>query len=140
MQERHQRPSDQGDLLGRTVSDVVVGGWFCRDGRLAGFRCRFPRSAIARVTETAGPVLSRGVHGFGGRWLVNGSAKGLLTIDLVPRQRGRVMGFPVGLRRLIVSVEAPEILAAVLRANDSPGRDELDSRTRGDSVVTITRS
>src|SRR5437763_16836852 len=79
------------------------------------FRSRFPRAAITSVTETQKRFLSRGVHGFAGRWLVNGSGDGLLTIDLMPKQRGYVMGFPVGLRQLIVSVTEPDALAAALK-------------------------
>lgn len=78
------------------------------------FRARFPKRAVASVEETQEKPLSRGVHGFAGRWLVNGSGQGILTINLVPPQRGYVMGFPVRLRQLMVSVEEPAILAAAL--------------------------
>jgi hypothetical protein len=79
------------------------------------FRARFPRSAIAVVTKDHGRPLSRGVHGFAGRWLVNGSAQGLLRIDLTPGQHGYVTGFPVRLQRLVVSVTQPAALAAALK-------------------------
>jgi hypothetical protein len=79
------------------------------------FRSRFARTAVVSAAETAQSPLSRGVHGFAGRWLVNGSSHGILTIDLTPGQRGYVMGFPVDLRQLIVSMEEPEALAAILR-------------------------
>src|SRR2546430_17262945 len=79
------------------------------------FRTRFSRAAITSVTETQNRFLSRGVHGFAGRWLVNGSGDGLLTIDLMPTQRGYVMGFPVRLRQIIVSVTEPDALAAMLK-------------------------
>ncbi len=78
------------------------------------FRAHFPRTAVASATEAHERPLSRGVHGFAGRWLVNGSARGILTIDLMPVQRGYVMGFPVRLRRLMVSVADPAALAAAL--------------------------
>jgi len=54
------------------------------------------------------------VHGFAGRWLVNGSGRGILTLDLKPAQRGYVMGFPVRLRELQVSLERPEDVSAML--------------------------
>lgn len=79
-----------------------------------GFRARFPRSAVVSVTEHRQKPLSRGVHGFAGRWLVNGSGEGLVNIALEPRQRGYVMGFPVRLRNLLVSVEDPAGLIAAL--------------------------
>jgi hypothetical protein len=78
------------------------------------FRSRFPRAAVASATETHRRVLSRGVHGFAGRWLVNGSGEGLLTIEMASSQRAYVMGFPVRLRVLIVSVDEPAALAAAL--------------------------
>ena len=79
------------------------------------FRSSFPRAAVASAAETHERPLSRGVHGFAGRWLVNGSGQGILTIDLTPSQRGYVMGFPVRLRKLMVSVAEPAALAAALR-------------------------
>jgi hypothetical protein len=81
------------------------------------FRSRFPKAAVALVAEMHKSPLSRGVHGFAGRWLVNGSGQGILTIDLAPTQRGYVMGFPVRLRQLMVSVEEPAALAAALRSS-----------------------
>jgi len=79
------------------------------------FRARFPRAAIVSATEAQVSLLSRGVHGFAGQWLVNGSSQGLLLIALAPSQRGYVMGFPVRLQHLMVSVADPAALAAALR-------------------------
>ena len=79
------------------------------------FMACFPRAAVVSVAESNDHPLSRGVHGFAGRWLVNGSGEGILTIDLLPRQRGYVMGFPVRLRQLMVSVAEAEALAAALK-------------------------
>jgi hypothetical protein len=78
------------------------------------FRSRFPRTAVVLATKTDRKPLSLGVHGFAGRWLVNGSGRGILTINLAPIQRGYVMGFPVRLRQLMVSIAEPEVLAAAL--------------------------
>jgi hypothetical protein len=79
------------------------------------FRSRFPRAAVTLATEIHRPPLSRGVHGFAGRWLVNGSGRGIVGIHLLPTQRGYVMGFPVRLRELMVSVTEPVALATALR-------------------------
>jgi hypothetical protein len=78
------------------------------------FRARFPRSAVVSATEHRGKTLSRGVHGFAGRWLVNGSGDGLVSITLEPRQRGYVLGFPVRLSNVLVSVEDPAGLMSAL--------------------------
>jgi hypothetical protein len=79
------------------------------------FRARFARSAVVAAATAQIRPLSRGVHGFAGGWLVNGSARGLVSIDLDPTQSARVLGFPVRLRRLVISVERPDALAAALR-------------------------
>jgi hypothetical protein len=78
------------------------------------FRTRFPRSAVTSITEPDMSPLSRGVHGFAGRWLVNGSGKGIVSLDLEPPQRGYVIGFPVRLRKLLLSVEDPGGLKRIL--------------------------
>jgi hypothetical protein len=82
--------------------------------RMGAFRTRFPRSAVSSARPSALRPLSRGVHGFGGRWLVNGSGEGLVEIALRPRQRGHVVGFPVRLATLLVSVDDPAALAVAL--------------------------
>ena len=76
------------------------------------FDARFPRSAISSAQRSELSTISRGVHGWGGRWLVNGSGRGLVSLVLEPEQRGRVMGVPVRLRELLVSVEDPDALIA----------------------------
>lgn len=79
------------------------------------FRATFDRARVARASPLGRRVpLTRGVHGWGGRWLVNGAGDGILVIDLEPTQRGHVMGFPVRLRQLQVSVDDPGALARAL--------------------------
>lgn len=78
------------------------------------FRSRFPRATVVSVAEIDKRPLSRGVHGFAGRWLVNGSGQGILSIDLEPPQRAYVMGFPIRLQQLLVSVAEPGTLASAL--------------------------
>ncbi len=79
-----------------------------------GFRATFPRSAVVATSRLAKRPMSRGVHGLAGRWLVNGSGQGILTIDLRPDQRAYVIGIPVRLRQLLVSVDDPDGLQARL--------------------------
>jgi hypothetical protein len=80
------------------------------------FRATFGRSAISGTSVLPPIPLTRGVHGWAGRWLVNGSGDGILAIDLEPSQRAYVMGFPVKIRQLQVSVEVPAGLARALAA------------------------
>jgi hypothetical protein len=78
------------------------------------FRSRFARSAVSSVSEPGIRPLSRGVHGFGGRWLVNGAERGIVSMELTPPQRAYVMGFPVKLKQLMVSVASPTAFAESL--------------------------
>ncbi len=79
-----------------------------------GFRASFDRATVRSTSVLTTRPISRGVHGFNGRWLVNGSGDGILVLTLAPVQRGYVMGFPVRLKELQVSVEDPQGLARAL--------------------------
>lgn len=78
------------------------------------FYARFAGSSVKAAAPASRRPLSRGVHGWGGRWLVNGSGAGLLAIDLAPPQRAFVLGVPVRLRQLVVSVDEPARVAQLL--------------------------
>lgn len=106
------RPSRSYVALGQEQVEVRM-GW--------AFRSRFPRSAIASAAALDMQPLSRGVHGFAGRWLVNGSSRGILSIHLVPTQRAYVMGVRVQLRELLVSVGEPSRLAQLLHTRRGMG-------------------
>ena len=100
------RPSDSYvELNGDHLS--VRMGW--------AFSARIPRSSVVATTLLDTAPLSRGVHGFAGRWLVNGSGEGILVLDLKPTEQARVLGFPVRLRQLLVSLDDPKELADCLR-------------------------
>ena len=79
------------------------------------FRSRFPRSAVASASLLDVRPLSRGVHGFAGRWLVNGSGRDIVSIRLDPAQRAHVMGVPLRLRELLISVADGRAVVAALR-------------------------
>jgi hypothetical protein len=83
------------------------------------FSARFPRSAVAAAEPIDRATPNRGVHGWNGKWLVNGASSGLVALDLVPSQRARVIGFPVRLRRLIVSVDDADRFVSTLRSTTS---------------------
>jgi hypothetical protein len=78
------------------------------------FRAAFPKGAIASTEIASQSVMSRGVHGFAGRWLVNGSGQGLVIINVNPVQRCHVLGLPLRLKQLIVSVAEPGALVSLL--------------------------
>ena len=73
-----------------------------------------PLVNIRDARPDTGRVGGWGVHGWRGRWLVNGSSSGLVRIDLSPPVRGRMGPLPIGIRQLRVSVEDPDGLVAAL--------------------------
>ncbi|MGH3794010.1 MAG: hypothetical protein ACRDSP_03895 [Pseudonocardiaceae bacterium] len=80
------------------------------------FSVDIPRSAIRSVDPDTDLVLGWGVHGFGGTWLVNGSSEGLVRLRIDPPVRARVLGIPVRLHTLRLSLAAPDTFLAALRA------------------------
>jgi hypothetical protein len=74
------------------------------------FRTEIPRTNIVSATTSQARVFGWGVHGWRGRWLVNGSSKGLVALELEPRVPARVCGVPIKLRRLTVSLTDPDVL------------------------------
>jgi hypothetical protein len=71
------------------------------------FSARIPVSDVATASQTNGPVFGWGVHVWRGRWLVNGSSQGIVTLSLEPRSKARAVGIPVRPRQLSVSLEDP---------------------------------
>ena len=100
--------------MGPRFSSVQVEGDRVRVRMGWSFQADIPRSSITGAEASTGFVGGIGVHGWRGQWLVNGAAKGLVTINIDPPARGRVLGVPVRLRTLRVSVESPDELLAVL--------------------------
>jgi hypothetical protein len=85
-----------------------LGGW--------AFAARIPRSSIVAAESTNRTVLAWGAHGWGGRWLVNGSSKGLVQLTIEPRAAGHCLFVPLRLRQLTLSLEEPERFVAALRS------------------------
>lgn len=103
-------PVDAGPVDAGTV-DVRMG---------LAFRASLALGTVVEVAPYDGRVWGWGVHGWRGRWLVNGSSHGLVTLTLEPSVPARVLGIPVCLRQLIVSLEDPEgFLAQVGAPHDT---------------------
>ena len=79
------------------------------------FRLDVPRAKVRAAARDERRVWGSGVHGWRGKWLVNGSSSGLARIELDPPGHARVIGFPVRIRVLVVSVEDPPALLEALR-------------------------
>jgi hypothetical protein len=89
--------------LPRGFSYIEIDGDTIKVRMSYAFRLRFTRGDISAVT-THRPVVSIGVHGFRGRWLVNGANRPSAAVAVALPVRARVLGFPVRLRELLVSV------------------------------------
>jgi len=98
-------PARSGVWVGRDSIRVMM-GW--------GFRAEIPRRAVLEIGLDDAPVGGIGIHGWGGRWLVNGSARGLVRLQIKPGVRAWVMGIPVQLRTLRLSLVSPQDLTTLL--------------------------
>ncbi len=90
----------------RIADDVlyVKFGW--------GFRAAVPLSSITNAELNHDKVYSWGAHGWRGRWLVNGSSKGIVELTIDPPTKAHVMGVPVTLSTLWVSTEPEALIEA----------------------------
>jgi hypothetical protein len=101
---------DYVELDGATVE--VRLGW--------AFRATIPVSAITAARHHADMFGGWGAHGFRGRWLVNGSSKGIVELDLEPRQRAWLLGVaPIRLRILYLSLADPNGFLAELAPSET---------------------
>ncbi|HXQ59339.1 MAG TPA: hypothetical protein VN799_04550 [Acidimicrobiales bacterium] len=98
-------PRFSGVELGATEMKVRM-GW--------AFRARVPRASITGAGLVTGTVGGIGVHGWRGRWLVNGSMSGIVGLDIKPPARAVVLGIPVTLHYLALSLQDPEGLVAAV--------------------------
>jgi hypothetical protein len=78
------------------------------------FRACIPRASIGTVGERGYVWWAYGVHGNGGRWIVNGSGHNIVTIRIEPPVGARVLGVPIRLRELWVSLEDPSQFRAAI--------------------------
>ena len=91
----------------RVVVEMGIGGW--------AFAATVPKSSIVEVTPVTGPVWGWGAHGWRGRWLVNGSSRGLVRLRLAPSARGRCLLVPLKVRELTLSLTDVEGFVAALQ-------------------------
>lgn len=69
------------------------------------FRATIPKRHIVGSTRVDDWQLSYGVHGWGGRWLVNGSSDGLVRLTIDPPAPASVLGISVDLTEVTISVQ-----------------------------------
>ena len=102
--------------LGPARSGVWVGPESVRVTMGWSFRAEIPRRAVREIGPDRAALGGWGVHGWRGRWLVNGSSSGLVRLELEPEVRAWIMGMPVRLRTLRLSLVAPDELTSMLRS------------------------
>jgi hypothetical protein len=76
---------------------VVTLGW--------SFRVAVRRVAITAVDSVPWRRHSIGAHGLRGRWLVNTASGPLVRVRIDPPATGRVLGVPVRIRELTLSID-----------------------------------
>jgi hypothetical protein len=76
------------------------------------FDAHIPISSITKAEPSTERAFTLGVHYSGGRWLVNGSGKGLVTLTIEPPAPAKAVWRSVKLRKLVLSVTDPDALIA----------------------------
>jgi hypothetical protein len=105
--------------MGPSVSKIDV-----TDGNLTvtmgwGFRMRAPVAEVESIRREEKPIpwtFGIGVHGWAREWAVNASRRNHVVIAFKSPQRARVIGFPVRVSTLHLSVARPEELISALAA------------------------
>lgn len=82
------------------------------------FDGRAPRASVTSARALPETVLSRGVHGWRGDWLVNGAGDGLVEVLFEPPMPGHVLFVKVRVRRLRIAVDDPDGLVGALTGRD----------------------
>jgi len=100
-------------LLPRAAAYVHVTGDDVKVRMGWAFRTGFSRLDVIEVVDQRS-VVSVGVHGWRGRWLVNGANSPIAAIRLSRPTQARVLGFSVTVRELLVSVDDRDALRRAL--------------------------
>jgi hypothetical protein len=100
-------------LLPPRASYIRIDGDIVKVRMAWAFRTKFARRDVTDVTKHR-PVVSIGAHGWKGRWLVNGAHRPIAIIRLAQPAKARLIGFPVTVRELWVSVDDRDVLHDVL--------------------------
>src|SRR4051812_9850843 len=91
-------------LMPRRFSYVEIDGGTIRVRMSYAFRAKFTRDDISEVGAHR-PIVSIGVHGWRGRWIVNGANRPIARITLALPISARVLGVGVSVREILVSVD-----------------------------------
>jgi hypothetical protein len=113
--------------VGPRFSGVVIDHEEVRVRMGWAFAANIPLATIQRVSSTVRPFLAWGAHGWRGRWLVNGSSKGIVALEIDPPARGWAIGFPLRLRVVYVSLADSDGFITALNSAIGAGSSVLPS-------------
>jgi hypothetical protein len=100
-------------LLPARLAYIRIDGNVVRVRMSWAFRTTFARADVIEVVPHR-PVVRVGAHGWRGRWLVNGAHSPIAVIRLARPVRGALIGFPLEVREILVSVDDRDALRAAL--------------------------
>jgi hypothetical protein len=91
-------------LLPRGLAYIEIDGDTIRVRMSWAFRARFTRGDVSAVVPNR-TVVSIGVHGWKGVWIVNGAHRPIARITMALPVSARILGVRVSVRELLVSVD-----------------------------------
>ena len=95
---------------GVTVTDAEV-----RVRMSWAFNAAIPRDRITEAVRAKKPALfGWGVHGWRGRWVVNGSDDGIVRLTIDPPIHARILIFAIKPHQLFISLDDPDGFLAAL--------------------------
>jgi hypothetical protein len=98
--------------LGPKRSEVRVDGGALHVKMGWAFDAHIPLASITRAEPANEKVLTLGVHYSRGRWLVNGSGKGVVALTIEPPVDAKIVTRSASLHSLWISVTDPDALIA----------------------------
>jgi len=113
--------------VGPRFSGVVIDDEEVRVRMGWAFYAHIPLASIQRVGSAVRPFFAWGAHGWRGRWLVNGSSKGIVALEIDPPARGWAIGFPLRLRVVYISLADPDGFITALNGAIGAGSSGLPS-------------
>lgn len=102
--------------LGPKNSELWVGAGSLHVKMGWAFAADIPLTSITKAEATNARVYAAGVHFGFGRWLVNGSRKGLVALTIDPPEQAKMWKKSMTVRELWVSVTDPDALVTACTA------------------------
>src|SRR5580704_6053997 len=108
MKENHPGQQTLEIVTGAEKSEVRIADGSLHVKMRWACEAHIPVASITRADVTEERAFTPGVHYLSGRWLVNGSGTGLVTLTTEPPVKAKAAFRSVNLRSLVVSVSDPD--------------------------------